>query len=403
MVLSPADREGVGEALARLDGQGVTVMPLGGGTATPPLDRPPDVLLLTRGLDRLVDYQPDDMTITVEAGMTLAAVQATLAARGQVLPLDPPLPERATMGGVVAGNRTGPWRAAYRSPRDWVIGLTVIGPDGRAVKGGGRVVKNVAGYDLPRLYTGSRGTLGVIVEVSFKVMPRPPAAGLSLVPLPDAERAESVLARVIDSDLMPTCLELLNSRAARELPGAAAESSPYRLVVGFEGVPAAITWQQETLAGIVSGVTTTSDVPESERPALLAALRAFATRPGCLHAQVGLLSGDVALMAAWCEAEGAARGMEVALAAHAANGVLRLRIVDPSPDPAEAAAFVEAVRDAAVARGGSLAITGGLPEIVGRIGRERLAEPAARLMRGIKEALDPHGTMFAGGLALPVP
>jgi glycolate oxidase FAD binding subunit len=396
VALLPPDRERLGDALALLDGRGLTVLPIGGGTAVGPLDPAPDLLILTSALDRLVDYQPEDMTITAEAGMTLAALQTILAERGQVLPLDPALPERATVGGVVAANRTGPWRAAYRTPRDWVIGLTVIAPDGRSVRGGGRVVKNVAGYDLPRLYTGSRGTLGVIAEVSFKVMPRPPHAALCVVSLPDARAAEAALARVMDSDLMPTCLELLNARAASRLPGTGrdAATAAYQLIVGFEGVTAAVTWQRETLANLVSDAGVRA-VPDAGRAALLETLRAFPAEPGWLQAQVNLLSSDLAPMADWCEAEAAARGMEVSLAAHAANGVLRLRLQSDAPDAARAASFVDAARDAAGARGGSLVVTAGEPGVLAHVDRWGPPGPASRLMRGIKAGLDPSGTMYA--------
>ena len=131
--------------------------------------------LCTTALSTVVDYQPTDMTITVGAGLDLAQLQAILGENGQWLPLDPPCPERATVGGVIAANLNGPARFSQGTVRDFLIGIKVVRADGTLIKGGGQVVKNVAGYDLPKLYCGSFGTLGVIVEATFMIRPRPEA------------------------------------------------------------------------------------------------------------------------------------------------------------------------------------------------------------------------------------
>src|SRR5215813_6805690 len=128
-------------------------------------------------LGRLLDHEPGDLTATVEAGITVEAFQTTLGSRGQWLSLDPPDAGRATVGGVLATNASGPRRHLYGTARDLLIGLTVVTAEGAVVRGGGKVVKNVAGYDLPKLFVGSCGTLGVIVEVTLR-----------LRPLPDVER-----------------------------------------------------------------------------------------------------------------------------------------------------------------------------------------------------------------------
>jgi glycolate oxidase FAD binding subunit len=264
-------------------------------------------------------------------------------------------------------------------------------------------VKNVAGYDLPRLYTGSRGTLGLIAEVSFKVMPRPPAATLCVVPLPGADRAEAALARIMGSDLMPSCLELLNGVARRELTGldrverdGPLPDAPFLLAVAFEGVGAAVAWQVGALKELLADLGAVESLPEERREAFLEELREFPARPGGLIAQVNLLSSDIAAVAARCEAEAGARGMEVCMAAHAANGVIRLRLPEVSLDPARAAAFVTAARAEAIARGGSLVVTGGASEIAGHVDFWGPPPPGAPLMRGIREALDPRGTMYRG-------
>ncbi len=154
----------------------IVVVPWGAGTKQDlghPLDRVDLVLSLER-LNRVVDYVPADMTITVEAGMPLATLQSHTARNGQYVALDPPRADRATMGGIVAAASHGPRRGAYGGVRDQLLGVRIALADGRVVKCGGKVVKNVAGYDMTRLVAGSLGTLGVITEVSMRLRPLPP-------------------------------------------------------------------------------------------------------------------------------------------------------------------------------------------------------------------------------------
>src|SRR5207247_3149711 len=181
-----------------------------GGATRMALGAPPAVYRLAvplQRLNQLVDYQPDDMTVTVQAAITLGSLAKRLSERGQFLPLDPPVPQRATPGGTVAAAASGPLRAAYGTPRDWLIGARVIDGEGQEVRPGGRVVKNVAGYDLCKLYTGSLGTLGVLAELTFKVMPRPETIAVAALPL-SLSQVEPLLAAVMDSDLSPSGLEL---------------------------------------------------------------------------------------------------------------------------------------------------------------------------------------------------
>ena len=193
-VVVPEDRRQVATVMRWAAESGVTVFPRGGGTKIA-LGNPPDavgIVLDISRVNRVIDYQPGDMTATVEAGITVDALQRELAVAGQFVPLESPLCGRATVGGTLATALSGPMAHAYGPPRDWLIGIGVVGADGVATKAGGRVVKNVTGYDLNRLYTGSLGTLGVIVEASFKVSPLQPEEYALLSPfdnMDDAVRA----------------------------------------------------------------------------------------------------------------------------------------------------------------------------------------------------------------------
>ena len=154
---------------------GVAVYPFGGRTlaelGNPPA-RPGIALDLT-GLNRVVEFQPADLTVSVQAGVTLAQLNEVLAQDGKFVPISAPLDHRATVGGTLATGISGPLRSAYGLPRDWLIGMSVVGADGTQTKAGGKVVKNVTGYDLNRLYTGSLGTLAIITEATFKLAPAP--------------------------------------------------------------------------------------------------------------------------------------------------------------------------------------------------------------------------------------
>lgn len=175
VVVRPASQADVAAVLGAAGAAGAAVVPFGGGTQQW-LGMPPeryDVALDLTRIDALVEHEPADLTVTVEAGMRLAALQRMLGERGQWLPLDPAVLEDATIGGVLATNASGPARLSRGTGRDLVIGMTVATAQGEIVKSGGRVVKNVAGYDLAKLHIGGLGTAGAILQVSFKIAPLP--------------------------------------------------------------------------------------------------------------------------------------------------------------------------------------------------------------------------------------
>ena len=175
------------------------------------------VAISTRSISRLIDYPHADMTITVEAGMTLAALSAILAGQGQRLLVDAPFPDRATLGGIYATNTSGPGVRAGR-PRDQIIGVSFVTSEGVVVKGGGRVVKNVAGYDLPKLLTGSMGTLGIITQLTLKVRPMPEKSAIAWVCFRNLDAVALAALEMLNvSETRPIAVELLNSSAARRL------------------------------------------------------------------------------------------------------------------------------------------------------------------------------------------
>ena len=251
-VVFPGSREEVGGVLVAAAGAGVPVTPWGGGTrisvGMPPA-RPGIVLSLKR-LDRLVEHEPADLTATAEAGMTLAAFQAALGQRGQWLSLDPPNAREGTLGGILASNASGPRRHLYGTARDLLIGLTMVLADGSVVRGGGKVVKNVAGYDLPKLAIGSFGTLGVIVEATVKLRPRPDTDRLVVAWFERVKDAGAGARAIMASDLIPSALELADAEAVRALALGGREGAA--LLVGLDGLPEQVAWQSTELVRLLA-------------------------------------------------------------------------------------------------------------------------------------------------------
>jgi glycolate oxidase FAD binding subunit len=217
------------------------VYPIGGGTSLGlglvPTD--PGIGLDLAGLNGVIDYPARDLTVTVEAGMTMAALAELLAGERQRLPVDVPQADRATLGGVIATNFNGPRRYGEGSLRDYVIGIAAIDGRGNLFHGGGRVVKNVAGYDFCKLLTGSLGSLGVVTQVTLKLKPIPEQSALVACAVRDEPEAERLLAALITSRTRPVAIELLAGPAWEREASLAALAPPFEkplfLVVGLEG------------------------------------------------------------------------------------------------------------------------------------------------------------------------
>ncbi len=215
----PAEADGVAAVMEWAQRAGVAIYPAGGRTLTQLGNvptRPGIALDLTR-LNRLVDFQPADLTVQAQAGMTIAQLDAELAQDGKHVPLGAPLAQRATIGGTLATGVSGPLRAAYGLPRDWLIGVSVVDAGGTASKAGGQVVKNVTGYDLNRLYTGSLGTLAVITEATFKLAPAPTEWAAIAAAFGDNDAAMAACRSLQAQHYAPQALHLLNPAAARRM------------------------------------------------------------------------------------------------------------------------------------------------------------------------------------------
>jgi FAD/FMN-containing dehydrogenase len=194
-----------------------------------------------RTLNRILQHTPEDMTVTVEAGITLAALQTELERHRQWLPIDPPRPDLLTIGGLIDTDPSGPRRFSHGTIRDYLLGITVVLADGTVIHSGGKVVKNVAGYDLGKLFVGARGSLGVVVEATFKLRPLPELERFTAARCNLPERAGELIEAVIKSELAPVVLDLHNVAAPSAPMGAREKSAT--VVLGFAGSREEVEWQ----------------------------------------------------------------------------------------------------------------------------------------------------------------
>ena len=241
LVVAPGDEQELARVLQLANGAGLAVTPRGGGTklawGNPP--RRADVVLSTTRLNRIVEHAWADLTVTVEAGCTMETLQNALALHGQRLALDPLWPDRATVGGVLSTNDSGVLRLRFGALRDLIIGITLVLPDGTIAKSGGKVVKNVAGYDLPKLATGALGTLGVITRAVFRLHPAPKEARTISFAARDFADAQRLLLAIQDSRLAHSALQVR-----------CAENAAPHIDTLFEATEAGLAAQIEQLRAI---------------------------------------------------------------------------------------------------------------------------------------------------------
>jgi glycolate oxidase FAD binding subunit len=375
---------------------GQAIYPVGGGT-TLHLGYPPSrsgVAADLRGLNQIVDYPADDMTITVRPGITIRELQETLAGNRQRVPMDIPQPGQASLGGAIASNAGGPRRYGFGTWRDYVIGMSVVNDAGAETKAGGRVVKNVAGYDLCKLHVGALGTLGVISQVTLKVRPLPEEQAFVILPR-DESTLSPTLDRLHQSKTRPVCLEVLNAAAAARLRQHVRDlaDSEWLVLLGFEDNRDAVCWQLQQL---VRELTPSSlqglDIRagETSKPLWTQLAEGTVGRQDVLSLKCNMLSSNVA---DFCRRTGGITGAP-AVHAHAGNGIVYVGL--KSDVTCERAAFLTGQLTAWVGLPGNVMVRQCPPAwkrmlpIWGTVRGDRW------LMQRVKAALDP-GDVFNPG------
>lgn len=413
-VVEPADAKELAEIVSWARAQHAALLPFTSG-AYLPLGNPPaalDVGVSLRRLNHILHYDPGDLTLSVQAGIPLADVQKLLAEQNQFLPADPPLAERAALGGLLAANASGPLRYAYGTWRDFVVGLHFVTGEGKQVKSGGRVVKNVAGYDLTKLLIGSLGSLGILTEINFKVFPRPPETASFVAAFDTLETALDYRTRVVHSALGPTAIELLDASAARLLSAKHLSPSHWSLLISCGGVPAVIRRFQtdlDRLARELGAVTFTALVGEEEQATWTAVrnlvVSARADNPNATVIKCPLPLTQLGPFIKKVQQVAARYQLPTAVAAHAGTAIAFVYLL-PAADTADAAQHMAQAATETIHAGNNLGGRVTLPwcptEVKHNVNVWSPARDDFTLMQKLKAQFDPDRVLnpgrFVGGL-----
>ena len=378
---------------------GLAVAPRGGGTQLGLGNRLGrlDVVADMSGLNRVVQHNAADLTLVVEAGITLAALRETLAAEGQFLALDAPLPERATIGGTLAVGVSGPLKWQYGSARDLVIGMKVAQADGRITQSGGNVVKNVSGYDMARLHVGGLGTLGVITEASFKLTPMPRRETTLLARFSSAAECIGAALGIFNSGVMPIALTAFSKGVIERICPSSVEASEYALAVRLGGRPRTLRRMEDEAFLSIRERTAQVDRLEQDARTLWAQLADFGYSTGeesVMSARVALLPNRVGrMMMSLDESEGAA------VVAQPGYGMMSAHWF--GEDTASSSA-IRGAREAAHELGGSLIVERAPMAVKDGLDVWDYTGESLEVMRNLKAQYDPNGILnpnrFTGGI-----
>ncbi len=414
-VVAPGSVEEVSAVMALASAEGLKVVPRGSGTkmALGGIPEGVDLVLGLSRLNRVVDYEPADMTATFQAGTRLKDAQAVLGRKGQFIALDPPHADLATLGGIVATNSSGPRRLRYGASRDLIIAVRGVHADGKVTKAGAKVVKNVTGYDMNKLYIGSLGTLAIIVEATFRLHPVPAVEQTLLVSFESVDAARGVIPRILDSPVVPSALELFNPEAAgrvAEHAGIAWAKKGYGLAAAIGSVrPEAVEAQFETLRRFYreAGSSEAHTLDGHAHDAFWRATRDFVAGDGLrsvLKASVLLTKVSEAVRVG--EEVAARQGLGLGVVSEVGSGIVRYYLTggatSPERFPQAVAEVVNRLRPLAREAEGNLVILEAPPEVKKRVDVWGLADKALPLMQRPKAEFDPQRILnpgrFVGGL-----
>lgn len=394
-VVLPASVQDVQDVLRFASKKTLSVIPAGAGTklGIGNLPQKVDIVLALSRLNRVVEYEPADLTVTVEAGIRLAALQTELAEHRQFLPLDPPYSDRCTIGGIVSANASGSLRLRHGTARNQVLGLRVVHANGTVVKSGGKVVKNVAGYDLNKLYIGAFGTLGIVTEVTLKLSPIPGREAILTAGFENVQDAVKAGLNVVGSQTLPMFVNFLSNFET----GGTIDGKRPTLIVGFGGDPKTVSWQLERCEKTMeqNGAIGVTIIEGEPRRHLHVAVREFAANAESVIAKLNLKRTDIAEFAARVVDEGSDRGVQVM--ALLGSGVLYLAVpVTPDTDFQVFAQHLTELRQSVMQARGNLIVENAPPELKQQMDVWGPLGDAAGLMKQVKVRFDPSGLLNPG-------
>jgi glycolate oxidase FAD binding subunit len=403
LIVKPSSAEVAAQVLKIASARRLKVAIQGGGTRAA-LGNPLagfDILLSTERLNSIFEYSQPDLMVGVQAGMKLADLQAELETNGQFLPVEAPTTSRgATVGGAIATNSSGALRLGYGPARDWLIGIKFALADGTLAKGGGRVVKNVAGFDMMKLFIGSLGTICLIHEMNFKLMPLPPAFATLVAGFDSYRAACDAALRTIDAGVFPHALTVLNARAARSLNLPEATAT---LLIEVRNTALAVERQVRDANAICKQFGASAIEAAGDRPAqkkLWDAVNEIGyqdTHEQSFVLKVSTLPDQSAALLETAAKRAETGEIELTVASHAGHGLTWLS--GAYTGEGRALEFITEIMRQAEAGGGSVAaervnlsLKQGLPDVWGTA----LSDGELKMMRRLKAELDPHGTLNPG-------
>jgi glycolate oxidase FAD binding subunit len=405
IALFPGSIEQISEIMKAASHAKACVIPMGSGTKRALGNRPlgADIVLSTRKLNRVVEHESHDLVATTECGITLSELNAGLGVKNQFLPVDPPhIAGGATVGGIIATNDSGPLRLRYGTSRELLIGMKVVRPDGSVFKGGSKVVKNVAGYDLPKLFVGSLGTLGIIAEATFRLYPVPESSRTYFAAFESLDKAHDAARTLIDSNLVINALEHMNPALAGGLAGSygpGQDISRYSIAVRIMNVSRAVDDQMKTVTEVSRVNGGEGFMLEGGREeAFWNEVREFPwagedTPYAVLKA--GLLISDVPRIFLALEKLTDKYGIRARASARAGNGVV---IVSVAGDNEAVLGAVKELREFSESAGGSLVVGEASPGVKSGIDVWGTIGSSLNMMKRIKSGFDPGNILNPGRL-----
>ena len=418
VIVSPRTIDEVSKIVAHANQQHLFIIPRGNGTkmGMGGIPKKIDIILSTDRLNRITDSDCENLTLSAEGGITLSEVQKSLAkvGKGYFLPLDPPFTDKATLGGIVATNSSGPKRLLYGTARDLIIGTKAVFPNGDIVVSGGKTVKNVSGYDMCKLLIGSYGTLGILCEMTFKLLPLPEKEATLALSFARLEEADGFARQVRSSQLIPSSTEILNAIAVQKMkyPVSMPPNGNYLVAIGLDGVAESIDRQISEMSemGKKHGVLEAVTLDSEKHQAFWIALRDFyngliQSYPNLISLKSNFLISKSGEMLGSYEKITSEFGMDCAFICHSGNGILYSYILAEKNLRSKIESFVELIgklTSEAVKNEGNLVVESSPLLIKKKVDVWGQSRSDYLVVRRLKEQIDPAGILnigrFVGGI-----
>jgi glycolate oxidase FAD binding subunit len=406
-VVFPSSVDEVSEVVRVVRKRGLSVVPWGGGskvqTGYPPSRF--DLVVCTERLNRIIDTDTANLTVTVQAGVRIREVQGSLAGEENrcFIPLSPPFSKKATLGGILASNSTGPTRLLYGTPRDLVTGIRYVAGDGQIIGMGGKTVKNVSGYDVCKLMVGSRGSLGILCDMTLRLLPLPEQQRTLVFLFPNLKQACHLVDRIFESPLLPAAVELLDTGAydllAHKKTGSS-EGRSFGVVVSLEGVEEAVDRMGSEIKKMAmeGGGPSIADLSGDKHRGFWDSYSNISsevseTYPELISVNLNYPISEYGHMIEYVES---ATPCDHAVFSHAGSGVASVHCLPSASSEKRVSAFLNNLLERCSAVKGNMVIERVKPELKSELPVWGAERDDIRVMKRLKENLDPDRIFSPG-------